>query len=72
MPGMDYRIGRAADAMVAGLMQAEAGMPTGWTLYFAVDNCDKTAAEAVALGANVIVPPADIPNTGPIPGAFPS
>ena len=63
-PGMDYRIGRAGDAMVAGMMQAGAGMPTGWTLYFAVDNCDKTAAEAVALGANVIVPPADIPNTG--------
>lgn len=63
-PGMDYRIGRADDAMVAGMMQAGAGMPTGWTLYFTVDSCDKTAAEAAALGATVIVPPADIPNTG--------
>ncbi len=63
-PGMQYWIARAGDAMVAGMMAAEAGQPLGWTLYFTVTNCDETAALAASLGATVIVPPADIPNTG--------
>ena len=63
-PGMDYRLAKAGGSMVAGLMQAEPGMPVAWTLYFAVTNCDETFAQATGLGAKPIVPPADIPNTG--------
>jgi uncharacterized protein len=63
-PGMDYWIAKAGDAMVAGMMKAEAGQPTAWSIYFAVDNCDATAAAAIEMGATLIVPPADIPNTG--------
>ncbi len=63
-PGMQYWIARAGDAMVAGMMKAENGQPLSWTIYFTVDNCDATAALAASLGATVIVPPADIPNTG--------
>lgn len=62
-PGMDYRLAKVGDTMVAGLMQGE-GQPTAWTIYFAVDEADKTYAEAIAKGATSIVPPADIPNTG--------
>ena len=64
MPGMQYWIAKAGDAMVAGMMIAESPQPVAWSIYFAVDSCDDTAAKAKSLGAQVIVPPADIPNTG--------
>lgn len=64
MPGMDYRLASLDTAMIAGMMKAEAGQPLGWTIYYAVDDCDATAAQAASLGATVIVPPADIPGTG--------
>ena len=62
-PGMDYRLAKVGDTMVAGMMQGE-GQPTAWTIYFAVDSTDDTFAQAIAKGATAIVPPADIPNTG--------
>ena len=64
MPGMDYRLGSMGDAMVSGMMQGEPGMPVAWTIYFAVTNADATFAQALALGASPVVPPADIPDTG--------
>ena len=64
MPGMDYRLATKNAGNVAGMMKAEPGQPLGWTLYFAVTDCDVTAALATTLGAKVIVPPADIPGTG--------
>ncbi len=63
-PGMDYHIASAGGAMVAGMMKAEGGQPPAWSIYFAVEDCDATAAAAKDMGATVIVPPADIPNTG--------
>jgi predicted enzyme related to lactoylglutathione lyase len=41
-----------------------AGMPPNWMPYFAVDDCDAKASQAKSLGANVILPPQDIPNVG--------
>ncbi len=64
MPGMTYMIASTEGGMVAGLMLAEAGQPTGWTCYVAVDSADETAALALSLGAHQIVPPSDIPGTG--------
>lgn len=63
-PGMQYWIAKAGEVMVAGMMAADAGEPLGWAVYFTVDNCDATAALAATLGATVVVPPADIPDTG--------
>ena len=63
-PGMDYRIARMGLPMVAGMTQAKPGQTAAWMIYFAVDNCDATADLAKSLGATIIVPPADIPNTG--------
>ena len=63
-PGMDYRLAKAGDAMVAGLMPAMDGQPAAWSIYFAVDDCDASTEAAKTMGATVIVPPADIPNTG--------
>ena len=43
-PGMEYWLAKAGDVMVAGMMKAETGMPIAWSIYFAVDSCDDTAA----------------------------
>ena len=41
-----------------------ADAPPNWAPYFAVDDCDAKAEKAQSLGANIIMPPHDIPNTG--------
>jgi predicted enzyme related to lactoylglutathione lyase len=64
MPGMDYRLGKVGDTMVAGLTPAQDGMPSAWTLYFAVTDCDASFAQAQGLAATPVVPPTDIPGTG--------
>lgn len=64
MAGMTYLLASAEGGMVAGLFKAEPGQPIGWSFYVSVENADATAAQASALGARVVVPPADIPGTG--------
>lgn len=65
MEGFDYRLARVGEAMVAGMMVPPMeGVPPWWAIYFAVDDCDKTAAAIKAAGGQVHVPPTDIPNTG--------
>jgi predicted enzyme related to lactoylglutathione lyase len=39
-------------------------IPPNWTPYFQVTDCDASTAKAKGLGAQVGVPPTDIPNTG--------
>ena len=65
MEGFDYRLASAGTTRVAGMMamQPQVPMPC-WTAYIAVDDCDKTAAQATRAGAQTYVPPTDIPNTG--------
>ena len=38
--------------------------PSLWTVYFEVENCDKTAENARKLGGDSVTPPMDIPNVG--------
>jgi predicted enzyme related to lactoylglutathione lyase len=40
------------------------GMPSSWTPYFAVDDCDAIVAKAKSLGAQVYVPPTDMAHVG--------
>jgi hypothetical protein len=40
------------------------GMPPHWVVYFAVDDSDRTVEKAKGMGAQVMVPPTDIPNIG--------
>jgi len=40
------------------------GMPSNWSPYFAVDDCDAAADNAKSLGAQIYVKPTDIPNAG--------
>jgi len=39
-------------------------VPPNWLPYFAVADCDATAAKAKDLGGSAFVPPTDIPNVG--------
>jgi len=51
----------------AGMMEMNAqmaGVPPHWLLYFQVADVDASANKASGLGASLLVPPTDIPNTG--------
>lgn len=67
MSGFDYRLARAEGELVAGMMSTaaqEGDPPPHWLIYFAVDDCDKVAADSRARGGKVYKSPTDIPNTG--------
>lgn len=63
MPGGDgsYTLFKRSGTMTAGLMAAPApGIPAHWLAYVMVTDCDASTAEAVGLGATVLMPPTDI------------
>lgn len=67
--GPDYRMIEAADGAVAGMMRLDAAMAAGgarpgWLFYVGVADPDATAAAAVGLGAQLLMPPTDIPGVG--------
>ncbi len=66
MDGFDYHLAGAGGDMVAGAMATDGADngPAMWKIYFAVDDCDRTAAAIAADGGKVLVPPSDIPGTG--------
>jgi hypothetical protein len=46
-------------------MKPEMGkMPAHWYPYFGVEDCDAVAAKAKGMGAQIHMPPTDIPNVG--------
>lgn len=60
-----YHLLKNGDEMIAGIMKAPmAEAPHAWTPYVQVANADATCAKAKRLGAQVFVPPTDIPNVG--------
>ena len=67
MPGAEgYTEFQVAGRTVAGGMSTDRpefppDLPPNWMVYFAVADCDTTAADAAKLGAQVYVPPMDIP-----------
>ncbi len=65
--GFAYTCFTTGGNMNAGMMaiQPEWGeVPPNWSIYFAVADCDASAARAVELGGTVCVPPTDIPQVG--------
>jgi predicted enzyme related to lactoylglutathione lyase len=67
MPGFEYTVFKRGDQPAGGMMaiQPEWGnMPPHWEIYFAVTDCDETAASAPKLGGSVMKAPADIPGVG--------
>jgi uncharacterized protein len=68
-PDMAYTLFRSNGNDVAGayeLMkeQLDAHVPPHWMLYLKVESADASAAKAIQLGAQQIIPPSDIPNIG--------
>jgi uncharacterized protein len=62
-PGVKNAKGDQGSA--GGMMKSPPGVPHSfWLAYIAVDSCDKITERAAKLGANVTVPPQDIPNVG--------
>ena len=59
----EWHIGEDA---VGGMISSHAPepVPPFWVPYFAVDDCDASAAKAQSLGARVFAPPFDVPNVG--------
>lgn len=65
MPQGTYYVLKQADKGRAGLFKAmDASMPTMWTPYVCVADCDATVAKATSLEATVCVPATDIPGVG--------
>lgn len=67
--GMTYTEFSVGDTPQAGMMAMTEQMtamhvPPNWLPYFQVADCDATANKAKELGASLVVPPTDIPNTG--------
>jgi predicted enzyme related to lactoylglutathione lyase len=61
-----YTEWKLADRPIAGMMpmvgpQWPAELPNHWMVYFAVEDCDASAARVTELGGTVMVPPFDIP-----------
>jgi len=64
MGTMQYTVASVGETMVAGMMKADANVPSHWLVYFSVADCDASAAKAGQLGAKAHVPPTDIPDVG--------
>jgi predicted enzyme related to lactoylglutathione lyase len=64
MPGGTYYVLNQGGRARAGIFPAQQPMPTMWTPYVAVDDCDATVAKASELGARVCMPSTDIPGVG--------
>jgi hypothetical protein len=48
-------------ATINPIAEDQPGTPASWSVTFAVDDADATAAKATELGGNVIIPPFDAP-----------
>jgi uncharacterized protein len=65
VPGVDYRLFKAGERGVGGLMATMEGGPgPSWLGYVNVDDADAIAAEAKSGGATIHRGPADIPGVG--------
>jgi predicted enzyme related to lactoylglutathione lyase len=64
MPEGTYHVLKQGDKGRAGLFTSKHSMPTMWTPYVAVADCDATLARAEALGATVCMPATDIAGVG--------
>ncbi|MBI3204402.1 MAG: VOC family protein [Myxococcales bacterium] len=67
MPEGAYTVFKRGDSGVAGMMAMPpmaGGAPRAWLPYFQVQNADAFLAKAIGLGAQIRVPPQDVPKVG--------
>lgn len=62
--GIQYTILMNGNSAVGGMLKTEEGMPSGWFVYFAVGDCDKSVEDAVSLGGRVLNPPMNVEGAG--------
>jgi predicted enzyme related to lactoylglutathione lyase len=66
--GQPYIVLKAGGQGVGGIMamprEVPSFVPAHWAPYVTVDDVDAVAKQAAELGAEMIVPPKDIPNVG--------
>jgi len=55
---------RGRDAAGMGQLPTGSPFPSAWTVYFAVEDCDTTAAALTAAGGTVLLPPMDVLDAG--------
>jgi uncharacterized protein len=64
---MEYTMFKNGDRSAGGMFKIMPEMgpvPPHWLVYFAVDDCDAKVQKATELGANVLMPPDNIPEIG--------
>ena len=67
MPTGPYTMFMNGEVHAGGMLQMTAeceGIPSHWMVYFAVADCDASAADAKSRGGQIKVPPTDIPGVG--------
>jgi predicted enzyme related to lactoylglutathione lyase len=66
MPGSEVTLAKAGGKDVATMIdiRPEFGPMPRWAVYFAADDVDAKTEKAKSLGAEVMVPPQEIPNIG--------
>ncbi len=66
-PSPEYTEINIGPIPIGGMLQLTGdmqGVPSNWSPYFAVDDCDATVEKAKSLGGQLYMPPTDIPNVG--------
>lgn len=67
-PPTTYTEWKLGDRTIGGMLQMNdewpAEIPSHWSVYFAVEECDATAEKAQQMGAQIAVEPRDIPGVG--------
>ena len=64
MGGMEYTtfsVGDRPNGGMAKIVPEMGDMPPSWSVSFAVEDCDQSAATIKDLGGNLVVPPTDFP-----------
>jgi len=59
-----YVIAAIGPSAAAGIGPAPEGIPSTWTMYFASDDVDKTAASVTENGGTIMMPPGDVGDLG--------
>src|SRR5262249_44088570 len=64
LPYTEFSLGGQAFGGMYPMPSEMESIPPNWMPYFAVDDCDAKVDKAKSLGANIMMPPQDIPNVG--------
>ena len=69
--GRDYWTIKNAGLAIAGMMEIRPDwgeVPASWSVYFAVASCSDELAKAKSLGAQIFLPPMEVPGVGKFAG----